>query len=162
MTVLVVCHGNICRSPVAASIMRQLGFNDVSTAGFKPDGTRSPKKVREWLKEHNGDDLDEHRSKLLTLEAVMGAELILFMDGGQRKRLEELWKEKDLETTRGPLDSLCEPLGRYLKQPTDRIGDPMFQKAESPEFALIMQQLVEASTNFVKQRAEAPIIAAAE
>lgn len=162
MTILVVCHGNICRSPVAASVMRQHGLTDVAVAGFKPDGTRSPKKVREWLKAHNGDGLEEHRSRQLTREAARTAELILYMDGGQKARLKEFWEASGLETERGPMDSFCEPLARYLNTPSDRIGDPMFQKGDSPEFATIMAQLVEAATNFVKQRNEAPIVVAAE
>lgn len=162
MTVLIVCHGNICRSPVAASIMRQCGFNDVATAGFKPDGAKSPKKVRDWLEQYNGDNLKEHRATQLTREAARNAELILYMDGGQKARLAEFWEASGLNEERGPMESFCEPLARYLNTPDDRIGDPMFQKGDSPEFTKIMHQLEEAATNFVKQRNAAPIVIAAE
>lgn len=153
MTVLVLCHGNICRSPLATALMRKYGFGDVICAGFKEDGLKSPKKMRDYALEHFGIDLSGHRSLAVTTEMLTEAELILYMDGGQRARLESLWKDAGLDAARGgPLAQFAEPLARYLNTPLDRIGDPMFQKQNSPEFALIMAQLDEAARNFVEKR----------
>lgn len=154
MTVLVTCHGAICRSPTATALMRKYGFGDVICAGFRESGKRSPKKVRDYAKEHFDIDLEGHRSAQITPQHLAEAALILYMDGGQAARLEEMWKAAGLTETRGELKQFAEPLGRYLDVPSERIGDPMFQKGGTPEFIKIMQQLDEASKNFVAQRIE--------
>lgn len=159
MTVLVLCHGNICRSPLAVAVMRKNGLEDVQSAGFKPNGTKSPKKMRDWA-EQNGFDLSEHRSVEVTLEMLQDAEWILFMDGGQKKRLADMWDQFGLTDKRGNVEHFSEPLARYLNTPKDKIGDPMFQSGGSPAFIEIMEQIVEASTNFVEQRAQTPIVVA--
>lgn len=159
MTVLILCHGNICRSPSAKALMAKAGFEDTVSAGFKPDGTRCPKKLREYMAETHSIDMGAFRSSLVTKEMLETAELVLYMDGGQKKRLVALWEEYGLDQTRGELDHFCEPLGRYLNTPQDRIGDPMFAgNKDDPKFIAIMEQIAEASENFVKQRAESPIV----
>ena len=152
MTVLLCCHGNICRSPLATSLMRKYGFGDVICAGFKEGGAKSPKKVRDWALENHDIDLSSHRAVQVTIEMLQEADLILYMDGGQRARLEGMWKSGGLDLSRGPLLQFAEPLARYLTAPLDRIGDPMFQQGGSAPFCLIMNQLEEASRNFVVQR----------
>lgn len=152
MTVLVLCHGNICRSPLATVLMRKYGFGDVICAGFKESGKRSPKKMRDYAKAHFDVDLEAHRSVQVTPKDLEEAELILYMDGGQRGRLEEMWKAAGLTESRGELNQFAEPLGRYLSPPQERIGDPMFQKGDSTEFAEIMTQLDKAAQRFVELR----------
>ena len=158
--VLVTCHGAICRSPTATALMRKYGFGNVSCAGFKEGGAKSPKKVRDWALANHDIDLSSHRAVQVTIEMLQEAELILYMDGGQRTRLEGMWKSGGLDVSRGPLPQFAEPLARYLTVPLDRIGDPMFQKGDSEEFRLIMEQLREASENFVTQRVERKVVAA--
>lgn len=159
MTVLILCHGNICRSPSAKVLMAKAGFEDTIAAGFKPDGTKCPKKLREFMAEVHGIDMSNYRSRQVTPEMLKTAELILYMDGGQRSRLETMWKENGLDKSRGELDHFSEPLGRYLNVPQDRIGDPMFAgPKDDPRFIAIMDQIAEASENFVKQRSESPIV----
>lgn len=160
MSVLILCHGNICRSPAAKAIMAQAGFEDTISAGFKDkEGLKSPKKVRDYLNDNYGISLLDHRSQLVTEEMLRTAELILYMDGGQAVRIEAVWRRHGLDEVRGPWGNFCEPLARYLNTPGEKIGDPMFQKAGSDEFIAIMEQLVEASRNFVQQRSESPIVA---
>lgn len=154
MTVLVLCHGNICRSPAATALMHQAGYTDVICAGFKPGGARSPKKVRDYAQENWGIDLTTHRAVEVTPQHLRDAELVLYMDGGQRARLEAMWKAAGLDVERGALPEFAEPLGRYLDPPSERIGDPMFQQGGSPEFIAIMQQLEQAAKRFVDQRIE--------
>lgn len=160
MTVLVLCHGNICRSPLAAAIMAKEGFEDTATAGFKPDDAlKVPKKVRDWAQENLEIDLKGHSSRQVTADMLKSAELILYMDSGQRRRLENIWESAGLTEDRGPLNNFCEPLGRYLNEPQEKIGDPMFAgNKDDPRFLKIMHQLVEASKNFVKARSESPIM----
>ncbi len=159
--ILVLCHGAICRSPFAVAMMKKAGLEDVMAAGFKQDGAlKTPKKVRDWASENQDIDLSDHRSQHVTKEMLEQAEWILYMDAGQRRRLEMLWDDFGLTQSRGQLGNFCEPLARYLDDPKEKIGDPMFAGGkEDPRFVEIMNQLVEASTNFVKARAESPIVA---
>ena len=161
MTVLVLCHGSVCRSPLAVAIMKKYGLEDVRCAGFKPNGTKSPKKVRDWAAENASVSLEDHRSVEVSREMLKDSEWILFMDSGQKKRLAELWDQYGLTESRGNVEHFSEPLGRYLNDPKEKIGDPMFQAGGSQAFVEIMEQLVEASRNFVEQRAQAPIVAEA-
>jgi protein-tyrosine-phosphatase len=168
MTVLVVCHGNICRSPLAGAVMRRAGLTDVVTAGFKEkEGTKSPKKVRDWAMENERLDLNEHRARAVTEEMLRAAELILYMDNGQVPRLEEKWRQFGLDKEIGPIYARMRPLAAYLATPDHRIGDPMFQKPGTTEFLTIMGQLVEAGGRFAKEWAalkagDAQIAAAVE
>jgi len=154
MTVLVLCHGAICRSPMAVAVMKRAGLTDVHCAGFKPADERSkpsPKKVRDWAMENEGLDLSLHRSKSVTVDMLRRAEIILYMDSGQMGRLETLWEENGLAAELGPVYARARPLAAYLTTPLGRIGDPMFQKPETQEFMTIMGQLVEASTRFARE-----------
>lgn len=153
MTVLVLCHGNICRSPLAAAVMRRAGLTDVVTAGFKPSTEKpklSPKKVRDWAMQNEGLDLSQHRSQSVTREMLVAADIVIYMDGGQEGRLTALWEEYGLAAERGPMEKYARPLGAWLVTQQSRIGDPMFQKPGTAEFLTIMGQLVEASGRFAE------------
>src|SRR5213593_3311393 len=67
-TILLVCTGNICRSPLAAALLERA------------------------LKER-GLDLSGHRAQLLTREMVDAADLILTMARHHRARVDELGGE---------------------------------------------------------------------
>src|SRR5213593_2011259 len=67
-TILLVCTGNICRSPLAAALLERA------------------------LKER-GFDLSGHRAQLLTREMVDAADLILTMARHHRARVDELGGE---------------------------------------------------------------------
>lgn len=83
--VLVVCHGNICRSPFAAERLagrvEPLGI-DVRSAGFLGQGRPSPREALVAAAEY-GVDLRDHRSRLVVPSLLGPADLIVVMDGGQ-------------------------------------------------------------------------------
>jgi protein-tyrosine phosphatase len=87
--VLVVCYGNICRSPYAAAVTRRalepLGV-PVDSAGIIGAGRRIPAHAHATAL-RRGADLSTHRSQLLTPALVRGASLILVMDVAQRDHL---------------------------------------------------------------------------
>lgn len=83
MKILVICHGNICRSPIAAAILAD-AF-EVRQGGFTSPGRRSPPKVRAYA-QRIGLDLEEHRSRLMTSDDIRWADKVLYMDGGNLKR----------------------------------------------------------------------------
>jgi protein-tyrosine-phosphatase len=81
-TVLVVCYGNICRSPFAAGLLAaELGAVgvQVESAGFaSPNRPCPPEAVT--VAARRGVDLSAHRSTLLTPGQARSADLIVVMD----------------------------------------------------------------------------------
>jgi protein-tyrosine phosphatase len=87
-SILVVCYGNVCRSPYAASaLMRALPeqFREVqvTSAGFVGPGRSSPTDAISVAAEM-GIDLTPHRSQVLTPGGIDAAQLILVMDANQQ------------------------------------------------------------------------------
>jgi protein-tyrosine phosphatase len=119
-TVLVVCHGNICRSPLAAAVLGRdlaaLGI-DVQSAGFIGFNRPSPAEAIAAAVRHKVD-LAEHRSRLLTTSVVRAADLIIVMDVTQRRFLCERFG-------RSPRDVIV--LGDFDPEPVESrtIRDPV-------------------------------------
>jgi protein-tyrosine phosphatase len=94
-TVLFVCTGNTCRSPMAEGIARkmvsehrgipveQLASTDLlASAGvWAVDGIPPTREATEAAKQR-GADISKHRSRKLTIELIKSADLILCMAGG--------------------------------------------------------------------------------
>src|SRR5882672_3144101 len=96
--VLFVCTGNICRSPLASSLLeralKERGLDlTVSSAGTGAwDG--APASEGAYLVGlERGLDLSGHRARLLTRELVDQADLILTMARHHRARVDELGGE---------------------------------------------------------------------
>jgi len=89
--VLVVCHGNICRSPFAAArLARELRTEGVlvESAGFLgPARPCPPEAVKAAAR--RGEDLSTHRSALLAPDVVRTADLIVVMEPGQGRAISE-------------------------------------------------------------------------
>ncbi len=84
---LVVCHGNICRSPYAAGALRNLVVHGrVVSAGFIGVDRPSPPEAVSVATAHSVD-LSRHRSKLLLASEVEAADLIVVMDAAQRRAI---------------------------------------------------------------------------
>lgn len=92
-SVLVLCNGNIFRSPFAAAVLRRAlgaesggGGGDVAvdSAGFQGPGRESPKEAVEAAA-RRGIDLSGHRSQLVTPALVRAADLIVVMEAEQRR-----------------------------------------------------------------------------
>lgn len=127
--ILVVCYGNICRSPYAAARFRgRLGGEeasavDVRSAGFfGPDRPSPPEAVEEAGR--RGVDLASHRSRTLGVEDIVRADVVFVMDDGQRRRLDVgLLRAVEAEDVRplvlvlGDLDPLPPPSRRGILDP---------------------------------------------
>ncbi len=90
MRVLVVCHGNINRSPVAAAIMRRVTAWEVRSAAL---GGRHPRRATRRAREYAtqiGLDLGDHRSVLVTCEDIEWSDIVVYMDRGNLRRLQRL------------------------------------------------------------------------
>jgi protein-tyrosine phosphatase len=129
--VLVVCHGNVNRSPLCAAVLASRGVT-VRSAGFVNPGKRASKKTRDWAAEQ-GYDLEGHRSQLLTPELMKWADIVIYMDNGNFRRLPKSNK------------AVC--LGSFLG--LTRIPDPAFMARGSKEFLDTMNLIRAASIELV-------------
>ena len=89
--VLVVCHGDICRSPFAAALLAAElapGGARVESAGFfAPNRPCPPEAVT--VAARRGVDLSAHRSTLLTAQLAHSADLIVVTDPAQGRLIHD-------------------------------------------------------------------------
>ncbi|UOB57962.1 low molecular weight phosphotyrosine protein phosphatase [Burkholderia pyrrocinia] len=86
---LVVCEGNICRSPLAAALLAaRLPQADVGSAGLAPPPGRPADPLACEMAGARGLSLDTHRARPVTTDLCKQASLIFVMDDGQRRVLE--------------------------------------------------------------------------
>jgi protein-tyrosine-phosphatase len=95
-SILIVCTGNICRSPLAAALMkreldiRAPGEFAVSSAGTGAWEGASASEGGYLVAMENGLDVSEHRARLLTRELVEASDMIFTMGRHHRLRAQEL------------------------------------------------------------------------
>jgi protein-tyrosine-phosphatase len=91
-SVLVICNGNIFRSPFAAAVLRRalelrgLGRIRVDSAGFAGPGRPTPADAVAAAAQR-GVDLGHHASQLVMADVVRAADLIVVMDAMQRRMI---------------------------------------------------------------------------
>jgi protein-tyrosine phosphatase len=90
--VLVVCEGNICRSPLACAMLAQalpdIGFSSAGTHALVGEG--ADPRVLEMAR-GRGVPLEDHVATALTSAQVREADLILTMTKTQREQIEQAW-----------------------------------------------------------------------
>ncbi|HEY2824726.1 MAG TPA: hypothetical protein VGI83_04205 [Gemmatimonadales bacterium] len=83
-SILVICNGNICRSPFAERLLaRALPAVRITSAGFVGPGRPVPESGL-IAAAFRGVDLSDHRSQLVRSALVFDANLIVVMDAWQR------------------------------------------------------------------------------
>lgn len=122
-SILIVCHGNVCRSPyLEAGLRRALPGIQVSSAGFVGSGRPVPKNSL-TLASQRGIDLAEFRSRPLARANVASADLVIVMDSGQARHISRAYRVSPARiVVAGDLD----PIG----SPTRAIRDPWGQSIE--------------------------------
>ncbi|MBM2777344.1 low molecular weight phosphotyrosine protein phosphatase [Burkholderia territorii] len=86
---LVVCEGNLCRSPLAAALLAvRLPQADVRSAGLAPPPGRPADPLACDMAHARGVTLAGHAARAVTADLCTRADLILAMDDGQRRVLE--------------------------------------------------------------------------
>ena len=89
-TILVICIGNICRSPMAEGLLKQ-AFPDkkISSAGIDAMvGYPADPSSVELMQQH-GIDISAHRAQSLMSWMVSDADMIVVMDQDQRRYIEQ-------------------------------------------------------------------------
>jgi|SRR5215472_9526445 len=112
-SILVVCLGNTCRSPMAADLLRQaLPDCRVESAGLDPPvgAAADPRAIR--LLAQEGRDIGSHRARAINNALISGADLVLVMDSEQRIVLESQYPE-----ARGKIHRLCEAVQTDVPDP---------------------------------------------
>lgn len=141
--ILVVCYGNICRSPFVERLLQSSLDPDrfeIHSCGFiDREGRRSPEDYVLTVLEA-GIDLSSHRSLVITPEIVGWADLILLMD-------HQNW------TMMGRFDPEARKkvlwLGAFGKTGSGEIHDPYGKDQE--EMRTIIETMIDATANLAKE-----------
>lgn len=90
-SILVVCLGNVCRSPYAEWVIRARGdgSRSVHSAGFIGPGRQPPDDALAAALAR-GVDHSSHRSKLLSTDMVNSGDAVLVFDIGNVRRLRQM------------------------------------------------------------------------
>ncbi|NVN56148.1 low molecular weight phosphotyrosine protein phosphatase [bacterium Scap17] len=138
--ILVVCTGNICRSPVGESLLKQaLPGKTVHSAGVGAlvDHPVEPTAARFAVE--SGLEVDEHRARQVSVEMLTAADLILVMSDGHRRAINQMAPQVSGKTML---------FGRWLAGGQgEEIPDP-YRKSEEA-FRHAHQKLVEAAALWV-------------
>ncbi|MCK9182017.1 MAG: low molecular weight phosphotyrosine protein phosphatase [Fibrobacteraceae bacterium] len=84
--ILVLCTGNICRSPTAEFLLRRaLGAEySVMSAGLGAVVDSGPEKLALKVALEHGLDISAHRAHQVTMDMLKWADLVLVMENGQK------------------------------------------------------------------------------
>jgi protein-tyrosine phosphatase len=109
-TILIVCYGNICRSPYGAAALRRLlpptasGIR-IESAGFI-GAHRTPPANAVDVAAARGIDLRRHVSRIVSAGVVTGSDLVIVMEPGQADMLRPLGRTRRPVLVLGDLDPL--------------------------------------------------------
>lgn len=132
MNILMVCSGNICRSPLAAGVLkRKFEENGISgnieSAGIEPHhlGQGPDKVTLEFAKKH-GIDISNHKVRLFTKDDFDGFEKIYVMDyTTYRDVMFHARNTSDKKKVDFFLNTLMPGQNKNLPNPLNREGDDL-------------------------------------
>jgi protein-tyrosine-phosphatase/predicted ATP-grasp superfamily ATP-dependent carboligase len=139
--VLILCHGNICRSPLAAALAaRRFPKASFTSAGFYPTTNRACPDFVLAAANNIGIDLSEHRSKCVNAKMIDEAQLVLIMDMRNYAFVKKLFPHAFDKTLF---------LGMLLSQPQLEIRDPYDHPASMPTIASCMHGAIDQLDQFL-------------
>jgi low molecular weight protein-tyrosine phosphatase len=91
--ILIVCVGNICRSPMAAALLEhrlsgRVADVAVSSAGIAALVGHAADPIAVELMRRRGLDISRHRARQVTEQLVMDADMVIAMEQGHVKAIE--------------------------------------------------------------------------
>ena len=143
--ILVVCVGNICRSPMAEAVLQNRlenapgieGNITVESAGLGAMVDWPAAEYAEELMAERGLDISKHRARQLTPELLHETDLVLVMELGHKKAI-----EMDDVTARGKVFRLGEWQNRDIQDP--------YQKPKN-EFERALREIDNGIDDWVKK-----------
>jgi protein-tyrosine phosphatase len=144
-SILVVCQGNICRSPMAQGLLAAaLPQASVRSAGLGALVGMPADWLAQRLMKERGVDISGHRATQVDLRRCLEAEIVFVMDSDQRRRLEAAYPQARGRVFR---------LGEYARRD---IPDPYRQPEAA--FRLALSLIDEGVRDWVQriQRTSAP------
>jgi protein-tyrosine phosphatase len=171
-TIVVVCHANVCRSPMAAALLRArlsaIGVDaTVSSAGLLEPGHPAAAFVSEVMQDR-GIDTDDHRSAQINAALVGDADMVLTMERAQLREvvlsfppafphcytLKEIVRRAEQVGPRQPDESIADWLARVHsgrqtsmllgRDAADDVDDPMGgSRADFERTALELDDLLD-------------------
>jgi protein-tyrosine phosphatase len=146
-TILFVCSGNTCRSPIAKGILEKILEKEnvcVYSAGTIAQKGSLPSEFAIIAAQKYGADISHHLSSPLTKELINDANLILVMSPKHRAAVFELVPE-----AKSKIFLLCEYGSGINEEVEDPIGAPLevFEKVA----AIINENLLKAAEKIKEQ-----------
>jgi len=90
--ILVVCIGNICRSPMAEFFLkREFPQLYIESAGISGLTGQAADEKAQLCMQRLGIDMQSHIAKKLNAELIKKADLVLVMSQNQQKHIEQSW-----------------------------------------------------------------------
>lgn len=144
MKILVVCLGNVNRSPMGEVLLRAAGFKQVRSRGLAAGGhLRASPKARTYAEAH-GLNLEAHRAEQLTKADAEWADVILVMSPRHAERVKAMAPRCNA-LKRGRLINLA----AYNDGPKESIPDPGFMKTGSAEVKAAFAMLHKCVDRFI-------------
>ena len=143
--VLVVCYGNIYRSPYLAQYLRQglPADRQVRSVGFHPKAGRSSPEGHVAMSEKSGVSLISHRSAVIDPEDLAWADTVILMDRFNWVRLMQLGVDERKLLWAGSLaggePEIADPYGRdqdfaqEVMRQLARAGDSIIRRVGRPD-----------------------------
>jgi protein-tyrosine phosphatase len=93
-SILVICEGNICRSPMAEGLLaHHLPGLDVRSAGLGALAGHPADEIALELMKERGIDISGHRAVQLTREMCLHSDIVLAMTAEQKQRVEQRYPQ---------------------------------------------------------------------
>lgn len=138
--VLILCTGNICRSPVAEALLKaRLPHMTIESAGLGALVGQGIDPAARTLAEGDGLTVSEHKARQVSEDMLLRADLVLVMSEGQRQAVARLAPSATGKTML---------FGRWLGQGED-IPDPYRKSPEA--FQHVHRQLVRAADSWANK-----------